>query len=97
MLERILKTGLHIIYQKDYISFSNALRLSNRKSLAQRRRDIIVKFSEQAEQSEKYSSWFCKNENQTNTRRRKAKYKPVTCRTTRYERTALNVMTQFVS
>ena len=33
MLERCLKTGLHIIYQDQYVKFSNALKLANMKSL----------------------------------------------------------------
>lgn len=37
MLERCLKTGLHIIYQDEYICFNNALRLSNMRSLKVRR------------------------------------------------------------
>ena len=45
MLQRCLKTGLHIIYQERYISFSNALRLANMKSLKVRRGELITSFS----------------------------------------------------
>ena len=75
MLERVLKTALHIIYQADYVSFSNALNLAHMKSLAQRRKDIIFKFSKSCEKSEKYSDWLSKLENNTfrNTRTRQAR------------------------
>ena len=48
MLERCLKTGLHIIYQDKYLSFSKALRLAGMKSLKARRVDLITSFSKKA-------------------------------------------------
>ena len=33
MLERILKTGLHIIFQEKYLNFKNSLKLGNLQSL----------------------------------------------------------------
>ena len=44
-LERILKTGLHIVYQEKYISFNNALLLSQFKSLRDRRILAITRFA----------------------------------------------------
>ena len=58
MIERVLKTALHIIFQSEYTSFSSVLKLANMKSLSQRRRDIIFKFSKNIEKSEKYSEWL---------------------------------------
>ena len=42
MLERILKTGLQIIYQSQYRTFRHGLKLSGMKSLATRRRELIT-------------------------------------------------------
>ena len=100
MLERCLKTGLHIIYQDKYLSFSKALRLAGMKSLKARRVDLITRFSKKAYQSEKYRNWFCKNDNEANidTRRRQAPVlKPVQCRTQRYSRSSIPVMTRILS
>ena len=44
MLERVLKTGLHIFFQDKYVNFRNALYLGNLKSLKERRQIQIVKF-----------------------------------------------------
>ena len=66
--ERILKAGLHIIYQQDYVSFYHVLKISKMKSLALRRKDIISKFCRQAEKSDTYSNWFCQLDRQNITR-----------------------------
>ena len=99
MLERCLKTGLHIIYQEQYVNFSNALSLANMKSLKIRRFEAITKFSKRALASNKYRNWFTKTD-QTSTRLRfrpTAALKPVTCRTQRYERTSLPLMTRLLA
>ena len=48
MLERCLKTGLHIIYQEQYLSFNNALKLANMRSLKARRLEAITNFSKKS-------------------------------------------------
>lgn len=100
MLERCLKTGLHIIYQERYITFSNALRLANMKSLKVRRVELITRFSKKAYKSEKYTHWFCKSEESEGmaTRRRQGPIlKPVQCRTQRYSRSSIPVMTKLLN
>ena len=99
MLERCLKTGLHIIHQEQYVNLNNALRLANMKSLKIRRLEAITKFSKKALSSDKYKNWFSKTD-QTCTRLRwrpTAALKPVTCRTQRYERTSLPLMTKLLA
>ena len=49
MIERILKTALHIILQSDYINFKHALRLTQMKSLSLHRKDIKFKCCKKAE------------------------------------------------
>ena len=65
MLERCLKTGLNIIYQEQYITFDQVLKLSNMKSLKTRRFELISKFSKRAYRSEKFKHWFCESETRT--------------------------------
>ena len=98
MLEGILKTGLHIILQDEYISFKKALAKTGLKSLAARRKDLIFKFGKKAEKSDKFSKWFTKTE-QNQSRRPKPKplYKEVTCRTSRYSRSSIPVLTKAIS
>ena len=97
MIERVLKTSLQVIYQNNYISFQHALARSKMKSLSQRRKDLIFKFSQKAGKSIQYSDWFVKVKSQQNTRRAKPRFKPVPCRTTRFQRSALPAMSLAVS
>ena len=62
MLERCLKTGLHIIYQEKYTTFSEVLKLAIMRSLKVRQVELITRFSKNAFKSNKYSNWFCKSE-----------------------------------
>ena len=48
MLKGCLKTGLHIIFQEKYISFTHCLKLAQISSLKQRRIAIITRFSKNA-------------------------------------------------
>ena len=99
MLERCLKTGLHIIYQEQYVNFSNALILANMKSLKIRRLEAITRFSKKALSSDKYTNWFQKSD-PTSTRLRwrpSAQLKPVTCRTQRYKKSSLPLMTRLLA
>ena len=99
MLERCLKTGLHIIFQDQYLSFNHSLKLANMKSLKSRRLEQITSFSKKAIASEKYKSWFCKSDvTSTKTRwKPTASLKPVTCRTQRYQKSSLPLMTRLLA
>ena len=48
MLERCLKTGLHIISEEQYVPFSHCLKLAKISCLKQKRADILAKFSKNA-------------------------------------------------
>ena len=99
MLERCLKTGLHIIYQDQYVNLSNALKVANMKSLKARRLEAITNFSKKALANDKYRSWFTKTDS-TSTRLRwrpTASLNPVTCRTQRYKKSSLPLMTRLLA
>ena len=69
------------------------------KSLKIRRLEAITKFSKKALANDKYRSWFAKTD-QSSTRLRwrpTAALKPVTCRTQRYERSSLPLMTRLLA
>jgi hypothetical protein len=107
MLERCLKTGLHIIFQNEYTSFEHALQLANMKSLRDRRLIQITKFSKQAIKNTKYRKWFSASEapaarpgptlRPTAGRRPAPLLRQVSCRTQRYRNSALPVMTELLS
>ena len=103
MLERVLKTGLHIIFQERYQNFQNALKLGNILSLKQRRVIQATKFSKKSFKNPRFKSWFCETDEsqhppaRNRNRRAVPLLKPVTCRTQRYARSSLPVMTSILS
>ena len=101
MLERCLKTGLHIILQDEYTSYEQALKQTNMKTLQARRLNLITKFAKKASMDERFKGWFVEETPQceTVTRSRKPKnlFKEVKCRTSRYERSSLPFMTKLLS
>ena len=101
MLERCLKTGLHIIYQEQYITFKQVLLLANMRSLKYRRKILITKFSKKAFRSEKFKNWFCESEARTAGARTRGNpiplLKPVPCRTKRYEHSSIPLMTKLLN
>ena len=101
MLERCMKTGLHIILQEDYISYEEALKNTNMKSLRARRMNLITKFAKKALKSERFQEWFVEEESNfgmiTRSKEPKKLFKAVKCRTQRYERSSLPFMTKLLS
>ena len=102
MLERVLKTGLHIIFQENYINFKHSLKLGNFLSLKERRVIQITNFSKKSYQNSRFKTWFCEAEEQPTIRDLRKKkiaprLKPVMCRTQRYARSSLPVMTSILS
>ena len=96
-----MKTGLHIIYQERFISFKQVLQLANMKSLRYRRIVLLTKFSKRALRSEKFKHWFSVSEARTTGARTRGKtipiLKPVPCRTKRYERSSIPLITKLLS
>ena len=100
MLERCLKTGLHIILQDKYVSFGNALKIAKMQSLKNRRAILMTKFAKQALASEKHSSWFEQSGPNTEmlTRNRNVPIlKQVQCRTQKYAHSSIPVLTKILS
>ena len=101
-LERCLKTGLHIIYQSQYTSFSHVLKLANTESLKSRRLKLITSFGKKALKSDKHKHWFVQSDMTQieESRRRHQKpvpsLKPVECRTQRYERSTIPFLTKLL-
>ena len=98
-MERIFKTALHIIYQEEYISFDRSRKRTKLKTLAERRKDVIFKFSKSEEKLVNFKDWFSEQDPPARKTRtfKKEKYKPVPCRTKRFARSAIPVLTKAVS
>ena len=103
-LERVQKTAFAIILGDGYKSYKHALKTLEMNSLESRRKALCLAFGKKALKSEKFSKWFCYNnesEPMVNTRyaetKRVTKLKPVTTRTRRYLRSPLPYLTNILN
>ena len=96
-IERVQKSALAIILGKDYINYENALSLLKLERLCVRRERQCLKFANKSLASEKFSSWFEKDENIQNTRRLVKPVKPAVARTTRFRKSPLPYMTTILN
>ena len=94
-LDRVLKTGLRVIWGQEYISFDKCIQDAKLKTLQQIRDKIVQKFVKTSVKHGKFSKWFSKQPApQINTRTgKKTKYKVVTARTSAYRKSAIPTLT----
>ena len=103
-LERVQKTALAIVLGDNYRSYKLALQKLGVQSLEVRRKEICLTFGKRALKSEKFSEWFCYNdEPKPNVNTRYAenkvvqKLKPVKTRTRRYRRSPIPYLTKLLN
>ena len=93
-IERVLRTGLRIIWGEDFVSFDQVLSESKLKTMQQAREKMVQKFVKKSLQHKKFSKWFCpRPEAQIETRSHKSRFKPVPYRTAAFARSAIPTMT----
>ena len=80
-LERIQKSGFHIILGELYVSYSTALKLLSMETLNTRRTKLCKKFVRKSVKNDKFSKWFKINNKFTFTRQKQSKYCEVFSRT----------------
>ena len=103
-LERVQKTALAIILGDGYRSYKHALQKLDIKSLESRRSDLCLTFGKKALKNDKFSKWFCLNDESepvVNTRYSETKtinkLKPVITRTRRYSRSPIPYLTTILN
>ena len=57
-LERVQKAALKVILKKDYLSYEDALKVTNLQSLDERRQMIAMRFANNCLKNENYSKLF---------------------------------------
>jgi hypothetical protein len=94
-LQRVLRTGLRVIWAQDYVSFEQTIKDSKLKTLQQIRDKIVNKFLRKSVSHAKFRNWFSENQQpQVNTRSEsRTKYKPVSARTAAYQKSAIPTLT----
>ena len=95
-IERVQKAALTIILGKRYINYENALATLKLDSLSLRREKLCLKFAKKSFKSKKFATWFQRDENSQNTRRKVNLVKPALARTTRLQKSALPYMTNIL-
>ena len=97
-IERVQKSSLAVILDKEYKSYNQALKTTNLKTLQERRKELCRKFASKALKHEKFSTWFCPNkEIGMKTRTAKTLLKPVSARTIRYEKSPIAYLTRLLN
>ena len=90
-LERTQKCALRIIYRENYISYSNALKLSQLLTLSERRSELSYTFALRCMQNDKTRDMFPLNDVTTNTRKPEKYFVPFAS-TSRLANSALHTM-----
>ena len=73
-IERVQKVSLRIILGERYVDYENALKLTNLKTLTERRQELCLKFAKQCIKNPKTEDMFPKNKKTYNTRNHEMYY-----------------------
>ena len=98
-LERVLKTGLRIIWGQEYTTFEQVLQESNLRTLQETRTRIVNKFVRKSASHKKFSKWFCRQEDTNFTTRanNRARFKPVAAKHEFYQKSCIPTMTKIAN
>ena len=96
-VERVQKSAFAIILGNEYGSYSNALKILDRKPLSDRRHDLCLKFAKKSLKHEKYSNWFCTNDVESITRSETPLLKPVEALKSRFKKSPLYYLTTLLN
>ena len=96
-LERVQKTALAIIRGENHTSYRDALDYFNIQTLESRREKLCLKFALKASKSQKFASWFSKNDQEVNTRSEKPTFKNPKSRTKRFRKSPIPYLTNLLN
>ena len=98
-IERVQKSALAIILSPNYISYEEALAMTELERLDRKRVKLSLNFARKAAKHPEHSNWFCKQDVNTNiqTRSFKPPYKPVQARTQRLLKSPVPYFTQLLN
>ena len=96
-IERIQKTALHIILDKNYLSYRNALKISGLEKLSTRRTKLCLNFAKKAQKSTKFAKWFIPTTKVNHTRFEPPKFCPAYSRTKRFENSPISYLIEILN
>ena len=95
-IERVQKVALHIILGDQYISYRNALNVTNLVTLDARRDKLCLNFAKKAEKNIKHKNWFKPKQN-VYTRQADSKYCSTLARTNRLKKSPISHLTNLLN
>ena len=97
-LERVQRSAFSVILGKQYLSYEEACRKLDMKTLAERRKNLSVKFALKASKHPVHHTWFVRTaEDQIITRTKKPTFKPACGRTERFLKSAIPYLTNLLN
>ena len=97
-IERLLRTGLRIIWGEDFVSVDQVLKDSKLKTMQEARTKIVRRFVKKSIHHKKFKNWFCPQpETQIQTRSLKNQFKPVYSRTATFAKSAIPILTSIAN
>ena len=97
-LERVLKTGLRIIWGNAYTTYEEVLQASNLKSLQETRTQIVRKFVRRTAHNNKFSKWFSRQTSNIITRAdNRSRFKPVVAKHEFYKKSCIPTLTELAN
>ena len=97
-LERVLKTGLRIIWGNAYTTYEEVLQASNLKSLQETRSQIVRKFVRRTAHHKKFSKWFSRQTNNIITRAdNRSRFKPVVAKHEFFKKSCIPTLTELAN
>ena len=93
-IERVQKSFLYIILEKDYHNYSHALEQVDLETLEERRLKLCTNFAKKAARDPKHKNWFVENKQcGVETRSDKTQYKTPLHRLGRFEKSPIPYLT----
>ena len=95
-IERVQKCALAAILGDSYHSYDYALKVTNLKTLEDRRQQLCLNFAKKVESNHKHN-WFKETSKGRVTRLKPEKYCDVHARTVRFEKSPISYLTQLLN
>ena len=96
-IERVQKSALCVILGSNYRSYEDSCEELEMKTLAERRKDLCIKFAKKASNHPVHQAWFIRNPTDNTTRTKKPTFKPACARTDRFRKSAIPYLTNLLN
>ena len=96
-IERVQRAALQIILGPHYKSYNSALEKLKLETLEDRRKLLCKKFAVKAAKHPKHRKRFVPHKPKANSRYNQPKFRPVMCKTRRFEKSPLSYLTQLLN